>query len=212
MGCFSRLGCLTFGVLLGAIALAAVLATRDAGPRFEEGVYSYDVAGREHEVRISSEAAREFDAKASGDLPVTALLEAATVGVPISEEELNSRVAEELAERTLERHGARVERVFIRLSATGARAYVYTTVRDVEVVLSSDLVFRVEDGRARVELRDPQAGRLPVGFLVSPALLLVDDLGGVEEAIAAVIPPQVRGFRHEEGRLRVLVSPLADAG
>jgi len=212
VGCFSRLGCLTFGVLLGAVALAACLATCGAGPRYEEGVYSYEVGGREREVRISPEAAREFDAKASGDLPLSALLEAATAGVPISEEELNSRVAEELAERPLAGHGARVERVFIRLSATGARAYVYTTVRSVEVVLNSDLVFRVEDGRVRVELRDPQAGRLPVGLVVSPALSLLDDLGGVEAAIAGVIPPQVRGFRHEEGRLRVLVNPPAGAG
>jgi hypothetical protein len=42
-----------------------------------------------------------------------------------------------------------------------------------------------------------------------PAVLsLLNDLTGVEETIALIIPPQVRAIHHEEGRLRVQVNPL----
>jgi hypothetical protein len=209
MGCASRLGCLTFGVLLGVLAIAVLLVTRPAGPGFHDGVYTYDVGGRPREVAITREAAASFREKLNGELPPTALLEAVTIGVPVTEAELNSRVAEELALRPIEGHGAAVERVFIRLASSGATAYVYTTVGGVEVVMSSDLVFRLERGRADVELRNPQAGRLPVGFALPATLALLSDLTGIEQTIALVIPAQVREIRHEEGRLRVLLNPLA---
>jgi hypothetical protein len=41
------------------------------------------------------------------------------------------------------------------------------------------------------------------------ALSLLDDLAGVEETIALVIPPQVRAIRYEEGQLRILINLLA---
>ncbi|MGD9893540.1 MAG: hypothetical protein AB7U18_19835, partial [Dehalococcoidia bacterium] len=91
----------------------------------------------------------------------------------------------------------------------GARAYVYSTVRGVPVVLSSDLVFDVGRGAVQVELKDPPAGRLPVGFALPAALSLLDDLAGVEATIALIIPPQVQAIRYEEGQLRVQVNPLA---
>jgi hypothetical protein len=208
MGCVGRIGCLTLGVFAGALALAVILATMHTGPRYEDGDYVYEVGGRRTEVRLSPEAARRFDAKVNGNLPPDALPEALLRGVPITEEELNSRVAEQLAQYPVEGHGARVERVFIRLTSGGARAYAYTTVQGIGVVLSSDLVFNVERGRMEVELRDPQAGRLPVGFLLPAVLGALNDLTGLEQTIAVVMPPQVRGISHEEGRLRVLLNPL----
>ena len=211
MGCLGRVGCLTLGVLVGATLLTVLLATRPVGPRYEDGVYRYEAGGRQREVPISREAARSFDAKAAGNLPQSALLEAVTLGVPISEEELNSRVAEELAGRPLTAGGAEVERVFIRLSSTGPKAYVYSTVQGVAVTLSSDLVFRFDRGRAEVKLRDPHAGKLPIGFALPTALSLLDDLAGVEERIALVIPPQVRAIRYEEGRMRIVVNPTASS-
>ena len=209
MGCIGRLGCLTIGVLAGALGIVALLATMHAGPRYEDGAYVYDLAGKRREVPLSPEAARRFDAKASGDLPRQALPEALLRGVPITEEELNSRVAEQLAQYPVEGHGARVERVFIRLTSGGARAYAYTTVQGIDVVLSSDLVFTVSRGRMEVELRDPRAGRLPVGLLLPTVLGALNDLTGLEQTIAVVMPPQVRGITHEEGVMRVQVNPLA---
>ncbi len=58
MGCFTRLGCLTIGILLGVVALTLLLATRPVGPRFEDGVYVYDVGGTERTVAITDEARR----------------------------------------------------------------------------------------------------------------------------------------------------------
>ena len=209
MGCFGRIGCLVLGMLVGGLALAACLATRHAGPSYEDGVYTYNAGGRHKAVRLSSEAARRFDAKVAGDIPESRLPEAVLRGVPITEEELNSRVAEELARQPIEGGDARVERVFIRLRPSGARAYVYTDVRGVGVVLSSDLVFRLEGGKLEVELRDPEAGRLPLGFVLSPALAAIESRTGLERTIAVVMPPQVRAFSYEEGQLRVLINPLA---
>jgi hypothetical protein len=209
MGCFSRLGCLTLGIVLGAIALAIFLATRPVGPRIDDGVFIYDLAGTERSVPITDEAAQSFAGKVNGDLTPPELLEAATVGVPVTEAELNSRVAQELAERPVTGHGATVDRVFIRLTNDGARAYVYSTVRGVPIVLSSDLVFNVGRGAVEVELKDPHAGRLPVGFALPAALSLLNDLAGVEETIAVIIPPQVYAIRYEEGQLRVQINPLA---
>ena len=209
MGCFSRIGCLTLGLLLGALGVVALLATRPVGPRAEGDAYVYELAGRERVVRLSDEAARSFDAKVRGQLPPESLLEAAVAGVPVSEEELNSPISEELERRPLGGYGASVGRVFVRLTSGGPTAYVYATVSDVPIVLHSDLLLRVEDGGLRVELKDPHAGRLPVGFALPSVLSALGDLGGVEERIAVVIPPQVRGFRYEEGRMRVLVNPLA---
>ena len=209
MGCFSRLGCLTLGIVLGTLALALFLATRPAGPRYEDGIYVYDVAGLERRVPITDEAAQSFAAKVNGDLPPTGLIEAATAGVPITEAELNSRVAQKLAERPVSGYGATVDRVFIRLANDGARAYVYSTVRGAPVVLSSDLVFKVGKGAVEVELQNPHAGRLPVGFALPAVLSLLNDLAGVEETIALIIPPQVHAIRYEEGQLRVQVNPLA---
>jgi hypothetical protein len=209
VGCLSRIGCLTLGVLLGVGALAFVLATRSTGPRFEDGVWRYEVGGEERRVPITDAAARSFDAKLNGELPRSALPEAITAGVPVSEEELNSRIAEELARNPVASRGARVERVFVRLTSAGARAYVHANVYGVDAVLSSDLIFQVERGRVRVELRDPHAGRLPVGFLLPSLLAAASDAAGIEETIALVIPPQVQAIRHEEGRLRVVVNPLA---
>jgi hypothetical protein len=209
MGCFSRLGCLTLGLLLGAVALALVLATRPVGPRFDGGGFVYDLAGTERMVPITDAAAQSFAGKVNGDLTPSELLEAATVGVPVTEAELNSRVAQELAERPVTGHGATVDRVFIRLTNDGARAYVYSTVHGAPVVLSSDLVFNVGRGAVEVELKDPHAGRLPIGFALPAALSLLNDLAGVEETIALIIPPQVRGIYYEEGRLRVQINPLA---
>jgi hypothetical protein len=209
MGCFSRIGCLTFGVLLGAVGLALLLATRPVGPRVEGDAFVYEVGGRERAVRLSEEAARSFDQKVSGRLPPESLLEAVTAGVPVSEEELNSRIAEELARQPLGEYGAGVDRVFVRLTSAGATAYVYSTVRDVPLVLRSDLVFRIEPGSLAVELRDPHVGRLPVGFALPSVLSALNELRGLEERIALVIPPQVRAIRHEEGRMRVLINPLA---
>jgi hypothetical protein len=209
MGCFSRLGCLTLGILLGVVVLALILATRPAGPRYDDGVFIYDLAGTEHTVPITEEAARSFAGKVNGDLSPSGLLEAATVGVPVTEAELNSRVAQELAERPVTGPGATVDRVFIRLSSDGARAYVYSTVRGVPVVLSSELTFDVGHGAVEVEFNDPHAGRLPVGFALPAALSLLNDLAGVEETIALIIPPQVQAIRYEKGQLRVQVNPLA---
>src|SRR5215218_6017635 len=87
-------------MLVGGLALAACLATRHAGPSYEDGVYTYNAGGRHKAVRLSSEAARRFDAKVAGDIPESRLPEAVLRGVPITEEELNSRVAEDL-ERTI---------------------------------------------------------------------------------------------------------------
>jgi hypothetical protein len=209
LGCFSRLGCLTVGIVLGAIALALLLATRSTGPRYEAGVYRYDVAGSERRVPITEEAAQSFAAKLSGDLSPPELIEAATAGVPITEAELNSRLAEEMAARPMSGYGATVDRVFIRLANDGARAYVYSTVGGVPIVLSSDLVFNVGRGAIEVQLKDPHAGRLPVGPALPAAQSLLNDLAGVEETIALIIPPQVHAIRYEEGRLRVQVNPLA---
>ncbi|MGD9891510.1 MAG: hypothetical protein AB7U18_09485, partial [Dehalococcoidia bacterium] len=197
MGCFSRLGCLTLGILIGVVALALVLATRPVGPRYDDGVFVYDVAGAARTVPITDEAARSFAGKLNGDLTPSGLLEAATVGVPVTEAELNSRIAQEMAERPVTGPGATVDRVFIRLTNGGARAYVYSTVRGVPVVLSSDLVFDVGRGAVQVELKDPHAGRLPVGFALPAALSLLDDLAGVEATIALIIPPQVQAIRYE---------------
>jgi hypothetical protein len=208
MGCFTRLGCLTIGILLGVVALTLLLATRPVGPRFEDGVYVYDVGGTERTVPITDDAAQSFAAKVNGDLPPAGLLEAATLGVPVPEAELNSRVAQELAERPVGGYGATVDRVFIRLTADGARAYVYSTIGAASVVLSSDLVFTVGGGAVEVDLEDPHAGRLPVGFALPAALSLLNDLAGVEETIALIIPPQVQAIRYEEGQLRVQVNPL----
>lgn len=208
MGCLARIGCFTLALLLGVLGLACLLATRPVGPRYVDGVYHYAVAGQPRSVRLSPEAARSFDAKVNGDLPRSSVIEAVTVGVPITEEELNSRVAEQLAAQPVGRYGATVERVFIRLAAGGARAYVYSDVHGVPITLTSDLVFRVSGGRVMVELHDAHAGRLPVGFLVPVLLSLTSDLTGIEQTIAVVIPPQVRAFRNEEGRLRVVLSPL----
>jgi hypothetical protein len=209
MACFSRLGCLTLGVVLGVLALAIFLATRPSGPRFDNGVYVYDLAGSERRVPITDVAAQSFAAKVNGDLSPSGLVEAATAGVPITEADLNSRVAQELAERPVSGYGATVDRVFIRLADDGARAYVYSNVRGAPLVLSSDLVFNVRHGAVEVELQNPHAGRLPVGFALPAVLTLLNDLAGVEETIALIIPPQVQAIRHEEGRLRVQVNPLA---
>lgn len=206
MGCLSRIGCLGLGVLLGALTLGCVLATRPVGPRYANGAYTYDVAGRERVVPISAAAARRFDAKLAGQLSQAEQFEAVLRGVPISEEELNSRLAEELAARPLNERGARVDRLFIRLAAGGPRGYVYTAVAGLHPVLHSDLVFRVENGRLTVAMRDIQAGRLPID-LVAPALLqAMSDRTGIEQTIALVIPEQVREVRVEEGTLRVLLN------
>jgi hypothetical protein len=212
VGCFSRLGCLTIGIVLGVVALAIFLATRPAGPSFDDGVYVYDVAGRERRVPITDEAAKSFTGKVNGDLSPTGLVEAATAGVPITEAELNSRVAQELAEHPVSGYGATVDRVFIRLANDGARAYVYSTVHGMPIVLSSDLVFNIGQGAVEVGLQNPHAGRLPVGFALPAVLSMLNGLTGVEETIALIIPPQVHAIRYEEGQLRVQVNPLAGLG
>lgn len=206
MGCLSRVGCLVLGLLLGALALGCVLATRPVGPRYSNGVYTYDAAGRERTVTISAEAARRFDAKVSGELSQAERLEAVLRGVPITEEELNSRLAEELATRGLAERGARVDRLFIRLSSGGARGYVYTTVAGLRYVLHSDLDFRVENNRLTVAMSDVQAGRLPIDIVAPAILQAMSDRTGIEQTIALVIPEQVRDVRVEEGRLRIVLN------
>lgn len=206
MGCLSRIGCLTLGVLIGAALLSLLLITRATGPRYADGVYHYSVDGEPRETAITPEAARRFDAKLDGNLPLPDLIQAATQGVTITEEELNSRLAEELTTRDLSERGARVDRVFVRLTPGGARGYIYTTALGQNVTLTTDLEFRVTSGRVDVSMRDVHAGKLPVDFAVPTLLEAMSDRTGVEQSIALIIPPQVRSIRVEEGRLRVMLN------
>lgn len=205
MGCIARLGCLTLLFLLGIAALTVFLVTRPVGPRYADGAYRYEASGKPVEVRLSTEAARAFDRKLSGDLPRAEVLTALTRGVTVSEAELNSRVAEEVAALPLDRFGARVERVFIRLYLGRARAFIYTRTLGTDVTLQSDVAFTVERGRVTVDLSDLYAGRLRVEPLVSPLLSAIGEADSIERSIAVVIPPQVRDIRIEEGQLRAVL-------
>lgn len=205
MGCIARLGCLTVVFLLGGAALTVLLVTRPVGPSFADGTYRYESGGKPVEVTLSTEAARSFDRKLSGDLPRAEVLAALTRGVTVSEAELNSRIAEEVAAMALDRFGARVERVYIRLYLGRARAFIYTRTLGTNVTLQSDLTFTVERGRVTVDLPDLYAGRLRVEPVVSPVLSAVGEADSIARSIALVIPSQVRDIRVEEGQLRAVL-------
>lgn len=209
-GCLFRMIGLLVLIFFGMVVGACVLATRPVGPSFENGVFSYNLNGERREVRLSSEAARRFDGKLAGQLSNVEAAQAALVGVTVSEEELNSRVAEELAARglvtTAGGQNASIERVFIRLAEGGARAYVYTNAGPTAVTVSTDLSFQVESGRITANIDNTRAGRLPVDWAVTRALDLFGERERVEEAMTVVIPPQVRELRVEEGRLRAFLN------
>jgi len=208
LGCFGRIGCLALLIVAGVLALVAFLVTRPVGPRYQDGAFLYDVNGQPRQVALTPEAARRFDNEVNGEIPQAELIEAITRGVPITEEELNSRVAEELTQRPLSEHGASVEHVFIRLAASGAKAYIYTSVAGRQVVLSSDLDIKAGNGKVQVNMNDVHAGRLPLDPVIPSLLQLMSDRAGIEQTISLVIPPDVRGIRVEEGKLRVLINPL----
>ncbi len=198
MRCLGRLVALGFVVGLLLLAGGCLLATRHVGPAFENGAYVYESDGQRREVRLSTEAARRFDAKMAGQLSAADLVGAATGGVPITEEELNSRLAEELAARGV----TGVRHPFVRLTADGARAYATGDAGPLAVTVSSALNFSVQGGRVRVGFRDVHAGHLPVGAVVDR---LIDRAGArdeIEQALTFVIPSHVTSIRVEEGRLR----------
>src|SRR5215207_582768 len=209
-GCLIRLIGLGILIFFGVVVGACILVTRPVGPSFADGVFSYDLSGQRREVRLTDEAARNFDQKLAGQLSNREATQAALVGVTVSEAELNSRVAEELAARGLvtdaDGQEATIERVFIRLADGGARAYVYTNAGPASVTVSTDLTFQVERGQIRANISDTRAGRLPVDWAVTRALDLFGERERVEEAMTVVIPPQVREIRVEEGRLRAFLN------
>src|SRR5438067_1170250 len=125
-GCLFRLVLFGFLTLVMLVGGSVILATRPVGPAYHDGAFVYEVDGVPHQIRLSTEAARRFDDLLAGRLTLGDLRDAATGGVIVTEEELNSRVAEELAARGVTRPDTRVERVFIRLTPGTARAYVYT--------------------------------------------------------------------------------------
>lgn len=207
-GCLGRLGCLVFLLAAAAVALIFFLAARPVGPRYLDGAFTYQVGGSSRVVRLSDEAARRFDAKVNGNIPQSELLEAVTRGVPVTEAELNSRLAEELARQPLRGTGARVERVFIRIGAAGTRAYVYTSVRGIPFVLEGDLAIRAGNGAVEARLTEIHVGRLPLDPLLPAILRALSDYGGVADRISLVIPRDVRSIHTEEGQLRVIINPL----
>src|SRR6266542_2661005 len=109
MGCLFRLVVLGLLSVAAAIVAGGVLATRPVGPAYEAGAFVYEADGARHEVRLTTEAARRFDDKLAGRLTVADLRDALTGGVVVTEQELNSRVAEELEARNLAGAGGRVE-------------------------------------------------------------------------------------------------------
>ncbi len=198
MRCLGRLVLLAMVLLVLVTAGGCLLATRHVGPHFENGAYVYERDGQRREVRLSSEAARRFDTKMAGQLTAADLVGAATGGVPITEEELNSRLAEELAARGV----TGVRHPFVRLTGDGARAYASTDAGPLSVTFSSALDFTVRDGRVRVGYSEVHAGRLPLGPVVDR---LIDRAGAreeIEQALTFVIPAHVTSIRVEEGRLR----------
>lgn len=207
MGCLARLGCLTLlaGVLL--LAVAGWLSTRPVGPTFADGVYRYPVPGGLRSVALSTTAARRFDAKLAGQIRPADLLDSVTRGVLVTEEELNSRIAEDVTAANLTFGPARVERVFVRLAADGARAYIYTNGPLSDVTLQSRVAFRVVRGQVTMELRDIQPGRLPVGSAVAWALAIGGGDAQLEQRLTLAIPPHVRAIRVEEGQLRATLLP-----
>jgi hypothetical protein len=208
MGCIARIMLLALLLLVLLLVGGCFLATRAVGPAFRNGAFVYEVNGQRREVRLSTEAARRYDAKVNGRLSGTDVRDALTGGVVVTEEELNSRIAEELAGRGIMAGDARVERVFVRLTDDGARAYVYTTTGPLDVTFTSDLAFEVCGGRVTVRFGNVHAGRLPVQPLVTGALHLLDERDRLEDAISFVIPREVRSIRVEEGRLRAVLLSL----
>lgn len=209
-GCLVRLIGLAVLLFFGMVVGACVLASRPVGPDFENGVFSYNLNGERREVRLSTEAARRFDNKLTGQLSNVEVAQAALTGVTVSEEELNSRVAEELAARglvtTAGGQQASIERLFIRLTEEGARAYIYTDTGPTSVTVSTDLDFQVEGGRITAKISNTRAGHLPVGWVIPYVLDYFGERERVEEAMTVVIPPQVREVRIEEGRLRAFLN------
>jgi hypothetical protein len=205
-GCLVRLALAGLLLVLMMLISGCFLVTRPVGPAFENGAFVYDLNGTRHEVRLSTAAARRYDDKLSGKLSLGDIRDAATGGIAITEEELNSRAAEELAARGLANGQQNVDRVFIRLTSSGAKAYVYTSASPLAVTLAADLQFVVHGGRVTVEFSDVHAGKLPIGPVVDAVLDRGDNRRQVEEALTLVIPPQVKAIHVEEGRLRAVLS------
>lgn len=206
MGCLFRLGCLTLLLIGLFLALGVVLATRPVGPSYSAGVYRYEVAGQMRQVRISEEAARRFDAKLRGDLSPVEVAQGFIRGVPVTEEELNSRLAEQVAAEQPRLGPWPVERLFIRLAEDGARAYVYTGGR-VRLVVQAEVQFSVREGQLLARVHNPHAGLLPVDPLAWALFVLGGERRELEHTVSVVVPRSVAAVRVEEGRLRVELTP-----
>src|SRR6266567_54754 len=147
-----RWGCATLGLLLvlvlGVLLALFVLATRHVGPQYDASARTYTVddgGGKHHVDQISTELANSFDMK-SGIAPTglrSSLAEIARAqlqGISLSEEEVNSKLAQVLAANPSHTNPS-IERVFVVLRQGDPQAFAYTSLLGQRVVLSSHLTY-----------------------------------------------------------------------
>ena len=209
-----RCGCLVvWALVLAAVAGCALLIwliTRPIGPPYNGATYVVTLPGGGRRTdTISTTAARSFDAKVAPRLSPGNVSGLLLNGVELSEQELNSKLASELAANPLRSNGWKVDRVFIELHPAATRGYLYLSGSGIHVILSAELTFALTQGTGQVRLGEVRAGELTLGPLVRWALDLTGTTQTVQQLLQVALPAGVTAIDPHEGSLHVAVGPLA---
>ncbi len=191
----------------GAGALILVLATRSIGPQYRDGMYTVDLGGGAHRVdTISLAAASRFDSKRDVRPDPQEITRLQIQGIDFTEEEVNSKIEQQLLIHPPDSGGVQIDRVFLELHPQGTTAYLYTTVLGIPVTFSAGVIFKVVNESARAVLSTPHAGKVPVPLVLPRLLEWTGNTDRVEQILAVSLPPQVTGIQPREGSLHVAVN------
>ena len=191
----------------GAGALILVLATRSIGPQYRDGMYTVALGGGARRVdTISVAAASRFDSKRNVRPDPQEITRLQLQGIDFTEEEVNSKIEQQLLIHPPDSSGVQIDRVFLELHPQGTTAYLYTTVLGIPVTFSAGVSFKVVNESARAVLSNPQAGKVPVSLVLPRLLEWTGNTDRVEQILAVSLPPQVTGIQPREGSLHVAVN------
>lgn len=201
-GCLG--GCSTL-LLLAVLAGAGLgwwaYARITGGPSFDGSAFS--VHGRR--VPVSEAAAARFDEKVAAFAAGLAAGQAQTL--ELTEEEVNSRLAAELARLQAQDPALPVEWVLVEFQDGVATAHARVRVLGLETTVTAPLRVTAAGGRPDVEVGALRVANLPPVPGVSDLAAGALEEAGVDRMLEEQLPPAVDELRVEEGRLVAVASP-----
>lgn len=197
-GCF---GLLLLAVLAGALAGLWLYGRVTGGPSFDGDAFSVD--GRR--IPVSDAAAARFDEK------VAAFVQGLAGGRPqlleLTEEEVNSRLAAELARLRAQDPDLPVEWALVELQDGRAVAHARVRAMGVSTTASAPLHLSVAGGRPEVEVGALRVANLPPVPGVSDLAANALEEAGIDRILEEQLPPALDELRVEEGRVVAAAAP-----